>query len=200
MTGKTIIEVLRDSLTAAGRYNPDDMAKPAAIIWTDSDRQWQPVISQLQLLMPELFILRAYQPEKKIGPAIWLRCIIDRALPGIELPDDRVPVLYMPGVSRQTLRAVHECPDGLKPLVELQYRGVCWTQKNGKDWTVEAFVVSKDGGLGLWPRMRPHGLPLLLLCRSLLPNQSPSFWAKIWRQKILRNSLSKTRSRICLSG
>jgi hypothetical protein len=49
----------------------------------------------------------------------------------------------MPHVSRQTLRAVEECPDALKPLVELQYRGVVWTQKNGKDWTLEAFLVSE---------------------------------------------------------
>ena len=27
--------------------------------------------------------------------------------------------------------------------------GVFWTQKNGKDWTVEAFLVSEEGGLGL---------------------------------------------------
>jgi hypothetical protein len=40
-------------------------------------------------------------------------------------------------------------PDALKPLVELQYRGTVWTQKNGKDWTVRAFLVSDDGGLGL---------------------------------------------------
>ena len=44
---------------------------------------------------------------------------------------------------------MQEIPDSLKPLVELQYRGVCWTQKNGRDWTVEAFLVSDDGGLGL---------------------------------------------------
>lgn len=31
----------------------------------------------------------------------------------------------------------------------LQYRGVCWTQKNGKDWTVKAFLMAEDGGLGL---------------------------------------------------
>ena len=37
----------------------------------------------------------------------------------------------------------------LKPLVELQYRGTVWTQKNGKDWTIRAFLVSDDGGLGL---------------------------------------------------
>ncbi len=59
------------------------------------------------------------------------------------------PIVYLPGVSRQELRAVQECPDSLKPLVELQYRGACWTQKNGKDWTVEAFLVSEEGGLGL---------------------------------------------------
>ncbi|MCJ7602135.1 MAG: BREX-1 system phosphatase PglZ type B [Desulfobulbaceae bacterium] len=149
MSNITIIEALRDSLTAAGRYNPDDVVRPAAIIWTDADRQWQPVISQLQILMPELLVLGEYQPGKKTGPAIWLRCVIDRALPEVDIPEEAVPVIYMPGVSRQTLRAVYECPDGLKPLVELQYRGVCWTHKNGKDWTVEAFLVSRDGGLGL---------------------------------------------------
>ncbi|MCF6289518.1 MAG: BREX-1 system phosphatase PglZ type B [Desulfobacterales bacterium] len=149
MSNKTIIEALRDSLTAAGRYNPDDVVRPAAIIWTDADYQWRPVISQLRILMPELLILGKYQPEKKTGPAIWLRCVIDRALPEVDIPEEAVPIIYMPEVSRQTLRAVHECPDWLKPLVELQYRGVCWTQKNGKDWTVEAFLVSRDGGLGL---------------------------------------------------
>jgi len=55
----------------------------------------------------------------------------------------------MPGVSRQTLRAVEECPDALKPLVELQYRGSVWTQSNGKDWTIRAFLVNDDEGLGL---------------------------------------------------
>lgn len=149
MSNKTIIEALRDSLTAAGRYNPDDVIRPAAIIWTDADQQWQPVIRQLQILMPELFILGDYQPAEKTGPAIWLRCVIDRTLPEVEFPKESVPIIYMPGVSRQTLRAAHECPDSLKPLVELQYRGVCWTQKNGKDWTVESFLVSRDGGLGL---------------------------------------------------
>ena len=149
MSNITIIETLRDSLTAAGRYNPDDVARPAVIIWTDADRQWQTVVSQLQILMPELLILGEYRPDNKTGPAIWLRCVIDRTLPEVDVPEDIVPVIYMPDVSRQILRAPQECPDGLKPLVELQYRGVCWTQRNGKDWTVEAFLVSKDGGLGL---------------------------------------------------
>jgi hypothetical protein len=149
MSNQTIIEASRNSLTAAARYNRSDMVAPAAILWTDADSQWEPLVSQLRPLMPELLTLGEYHPEEKIGPAIWLRCIIERSLPGVDLPEDIIPIIYMPNVSRQTLRAVEECPDSLKPLVELQYRGTVWTQRNGRDWTVEAFLVSEDGGLGL---------------------------------------------------
>ena len=145
----TIIEALRNSLTAAARFNRSDMVAPVAILWTDADSQWEPLTGQLRPLMPELLTLGEYNPDEKTGPAIWLRCVIERALPDVELPEDAIPIIYMPNVSRQTLRAVEECPSSLKPLVELQYRGAVWTQRNGRDWTVEAFLVSEDGGLDL---------------------------------------------------
>lgn len=145
----SVIEALARSLASAARYNPSDVMRPAAILWTDQDSQWQPIVSQLRRLMPQLLTLGAYAPEHRAGPAIWLRALVERALEDPVIPDDAVPIIYMPGISRQALRAVQECPDSLKPLVELQYRGVCWTQKNGKDWTVEAFLVAEDGGLGL---------------------------------------------------
>ena len=66
-----------------------------------------------------------------------------------EIPGGATPIIYLPGVGRQALGAAETCPTHLKPLVELQYRGACWTQRNGRDWTVEAFLVSGDGGLGL---------------------------------------------------
>jgi len=151
---RTLLEAIRNSLAHAARYNPGDVVAPAAVLWTDADGQWQPVVEQLRGLMPELLTLGEYDPATRTGPAIWLRCVIEPAVrkekfPQLQWPDDVVPVIYMPGVSRQTLRAVAECPDALKPLVELQYRGTVWTQKNGKDWTVRAFLVSDDGGLGL---------------------------------------------------
>jgi hypothetical protein len=43
-------------------------------------------------------------------------------------------------------------------VVELQYRGTMWTQLNGKDWKVEAFLVSENGGLGL--EVGPRRLPM----------------------------------------
>ena len=148
-SGNAVIEVLVGSLAAAAKYNPNDVVHPYAVLWTDHDAQWQPIIPQLRRLLPQLLTFGEYQPDQRIGPAIWLRSVIDRGLPEVELPDGATPIVYLPGVSRQELRAVQECPDSLKPLVELQYRGACWTQKNGKDWTVGSFLVSKEGGLGL---------------------------------------------------
>lgn len=147
--GDTVIETLVQSLEKAARHNPSDVVPPAVILWTDHDAQWLPIIPQLRQLAPQLLTLGEYQPDQRTGPAIWLRTVVDGALPEIEIPEGEAPILYLPNVSRQALRAVQECPDALKPLVELQYRGVCWTQKNGKDWTVEAFLVSEEGGLGL---------------------------------------------------
>jgi hypothetical protein len=103
--------------------------------------------------MPELLTLGDYDPVTRTGPAIWLRCVIEPVVraekfPDLAWPSGTVPVIYIPGVSRQTLRAVEDCPEPLKPLVELQYRGTVWMQKNGKDWTIRAFLVNDDEGLG----------------------------------------------------
>lgn len=144
-----ILEHIVASIRDTGVYNPDIMAAPACILWPDRTRQWKGVIPTLQASLPELLILGDHEPDKRTGPAIWLRCVIDAGIETIPIPADRVPIIYLPGVSRQDLRAVEECPDHLKPLAELQYRGVIWSQISAKDWTVLAFIKSNQGGLGL---------------------------------------------------
>lgn len=130
-------------------FNPEVQVAPACILWPDRDRQWETVVPLLQSELPELFMLGEYSPEKRIGPAIWLRCVMAGRVEGITLPPGTPPIFYLPGVSRQELRAVESCPDHLKPLAELQYRGVIWSQINAKDWTILAFLKSDQGGLGL---------------------------------------------------
>jgi len=147
-TINTLLEAIQVSLASISRHAPGEVA-PSAILWPDADGQWQALIPQLQALMPHLIVLGNYLPKKKQGPAIWVRCVVERELPEIVLPERVVPVVYLPNVSRQTLRAVEECPNDLLPLVELQYRGAVWSQRNGKDWTVEAFLVSEDSGMEL---------------------------------------------------
>lgn len=144
-----IFEHLVQSIRDTSVYNPEIMAKPACILWPDHARQWEGVVPILQAHLPELLVLGDYAPDRRTGPAIWLRCAIDAKLEAAPIPEGRIPIIYLPGVSRQHLRAVEECPDHLKPLAELQYRGVFWSQINAKDWTVLAFIKSDQGGLGL---------------------------------------------------
>ena len=99
----------------------------------------------LMKAIPELYALGPYAPEERQGPVIWLKCIIERSLPDGSPPPGVVPILYLPNVSRQDLRAGGDCPAHLQPLIELQYRGAVWHQRNGRDWTVDAFLTSEDG-------------------------------------------------------
>jgi hypothetical protein len=144
-----VIQHLLKAIRDVAVFNPDVQDAPACILWPDRDRQWEAAIPRLQGELPELLILGNYEPEKRIGPAIWLRCVIAGKTDDVMLPEGCTPIFYLPGVSRQDLRAVESCPDNLKPLAELQYRGVIWSQINAKDWTILAFLKSDQGGLGL---------------------------------------------------
>jgi hypothetical protein len=145
-----LIDALAEEVRASSAHNSNIQASPSVILWTDKLRQWESALPLLQAAMPELVVFGEYAPEKRQGPAIWLKCVIENALPEFELPQDRPPIIYLPGVERRDLRAIASCPDHLKPLAELQYRGCWWIYSNsGRDWTVNAFLVSANGGAGL---------------------------------------------------
>lgn len=145
----TMLEAVAHSLKRAAAFNPDDVTRPAAVLWTDPKQQWLPIIPDLRSIVPTLITLGDYNPSELTGPSIWIRAAIEGLLEDVQITKEDVPVIYLPGISRQTLRAAYDCPVNLQPLIELQYRGVSWIQKNGRDWSVEAFLMSSDGGLGL---------------------------------------------------
>jgi len=140
----TMLEAVIDSLKNASSHQPGVDEKPAALLWADPRGEWKPLVPLLRERLPHLLTLGEYNPSTRTGPAIWLKCVIARLLDDVSIAADVVPVIYMPEVSRQDLRAGDECPVPLQPLVELQYRGAVWTQKNGRDWTIEAFLVSEN--------------------------------------------------------
>ena len=159
-----VIGKMVKAIRSAAVYNPDVQVAPACILWPDCDRQWEAIIPRMQIELPELFVLGDYDIEKRTGPAIWLRCVLAGKIPiENETPmenevnekkacycvAENIPIFYLPGFSRQDLRAVETCPEQLKPLAELQYRGVIWSQINAKDWTILSFLKSDQGGLGL---------------------------------------------------
>ncbi len=143
----SIATSMAEAMLFSAKGNSHAAASPAAVLWPDKERQWQAVLPALKQLVPGLFELGGYDPSVRSGPAVWLKCAIAGLLPEIRFQG--VPVVYLPGVSRAELRAIESCPRDLQPLAELQYRGVFWSQVNAKDWTVSAFLASKNGGLGL---------------------------------------------------
>ena len=74
----TVVERLKASLERAADHNPNDAVKPAAILWTDPDARWQPILPRLLPLMPHLLVLGEHDPGNRSGPSIWLRCAIER--------------------------------------------------------------------------------------------------------------------------
>ena len=145
----TIVTQLKKEIRSAANYNQNVQQPPACILWPDGDRQFESVVDRLLSEIPELCVLGKYAPDKRTGPAIWLRLVVADKADGVDIPAGQTPILYLPGVRRQDLRAVENCPDALKPLAELQYRGTIWSQVNAKDWTILAFLQSHQGGLGL---------------------------------------------------
>ena len=144
----TILDALVAHARKAGAFNKSDVVAPAAILWPDRARQWEPLLAALRNAMPELYCYGAYAPDLRTGPAIWLRCVLGGTVPH-GAHGKAVPIIYLPGVGRDDLRAVESCPEALQPLAELQYRGAFFGHSNGKDWTVSAFLGSGREGLGL---------------------------------------------------
>ena len=116
------MEALQWSLAAALR-SAEGVSEPVALLWTDADGQWRPLLPALRNVLPHIYSLGTYDPKNHIGPAIWLKCVVERTLPDVAPPFGTVPILYLPGISRQDLRAGGDCPVNLQPLIELQYRG-----------------------------------------------------------------------------
>jgi hypothetical protein len=146
---ETVFDALIASLQGVAAYNRDDVVPPAAILWTDARRDWEILIPRLHVVLPQFLTLGSYDQANRVGPAIWLRSVLAGRIPDVAIPPDVVPIIYLPGVSRPTLRATEDCPPELRPLAELQYRGAFWSQYNGKDWTIAAFLQSDRGGLGV---------------------------------------------------
>jgi len=175
--GGTLLDGLIAALRVAAGFNRHEMAAPAAILWTDPAREWENILPALRSAMPELLTLGGYDPAIRTGPAIWCKAVVgDAAAHGVEIPAKAVAVIYMPGVAKEQVRGVDGCPTELKPIVELQYRGVMWTQLNGKDWTVRAFLTSADGGLGLRIARDADTARVLLLALPRLLAQPLADW------------------------
>jgi hypothetical protein len=143
----TVLEAVYNSLKkATSEYNRDDAIPPVALLWTDPTEEWRPVVSLLKktFQMP-IMTFGSYTPDAWQGPAIYLRCLLEKAIPDTTFPDAACPIIYLPRYSRDTFRNIKDCPEELRPLIELQYRGLVWSHKNGRDWTIAGYLQANYG-------------------------------------------------------
>lgn len=146
---ETVLDRLVAALDQCRQYVRVSEEPLLLILWPDPDRQWEAIVPLLRARMPQLLTLGPWSPEARMGSAEWIRCALARSV-DVDWPELTPPVVYLPGVAREELRAVDECPEHLALLAGLQYRGRIWAHENNRDWTVRAFLSTKDkGGLGL---------------------------------------------------
>jgi len=145
----SIFDKVLQALKQAENHNSHVMVSPEVILWPDPENQWCEVMDVLQQSIPHLLIYGSYAPEKKQGPAIWLKCMIARVLPEADWDSEAIPIIYLPGVAKSDLRNVENAVFNFQPLLEYQYTGTLFMQENGREWSIQAFVENPTLGLGL---------------------------------------------------
>ena len=143
---ETLLDRLVVALDDAASSDGNVFAPPVALFWPDKTRQWEGAIERLRKRR-RVLTLGSHRPGGGSGPALWLRCVVAGTVE-VDGPDG-LPVVYLPGVSRDELRSVAADDQALAPLAPLQHRSQWFTQSSGKDWTVRALLANKDRGLGL---------------------------------------------------
>ncbi|OBG23486.1 hypothetical protein A5765_18795 [Mycolicibacterium celeriflavum] len=142
----TVLDALVLSVQGAADYNQNAHVAPVAVLWPDEARSWEAVVDRLGERVP-VISLGEFDVERRRGPAYWLRCVVAGTYE-LSLPDG-VPIVYLPGVGRNSLRAVDACPPQLRPIAELQYRSQWFSHPSSRDWTPRTLLTHETRGLGL---------------------------------------------------
>jgi len=145
----SIYDKVTQALKQAENHNSNVMVKPEVILWPDPEHQWSEVIEVLQKNIPHLLIYGSFEAARKQGPAIWLKCMIAKALPEANWDAEAIPIIYLPGVAKSDLRNVENAVFNFQPLLEYQYTGTLFIQENGREWSIVAFVENPINGLGI---------------------------------------------------
>ncbi|WP_024514758.1 BREX-1 system phosphatase PglZ type B [Bradyrhizobium sp. Tv2a-2] len=156
MSDRTLIQGLARTLIDASQTFAGE-EWPAALIWPDPERQWFSAFADLRrrlaLQHVGLYALGDYAPDDGIGPAIWIRCVVEASdapdLKGVVVGAAHSVVL-LPGISWRDLREPLTLTKSAQMLVDMQYRGDVFRQRRqARDWTVATFLRDPDQGLGL---------------------------------------------------
>jgi len=143
----TVRDRLLQALDQAGTYDNNAVAAPVALLWPDETRQWESIISEVQA-QRRIIRYGEFDADSHQGPAYWLRCVVSGSVELAGAPEG-LPIVYLPGVSRSSMRELETIGDGLAPMGAIQHRCEWFTHSNGKDWTIRALFANDQHGLSL---------------------------------------------------
>ena len=83
----SVIQHVEAALRSACSFDRNDRMPPSALLWADKQREWLPVVARLAASLP-IVTLGEYDGERT-GPAIWIRCVVDRTLGEVPVDDVR---------------------------------------------------------------------------------------------------------------
>jgi hypothetical protein len=145
----TPLDILIEALRDAASYNAAAEAPPEAVVWCDANGDFLPLLNVLREKLPELLTYGDFDIANRIGPAIWLRAAAVGAVSSVTWREGAIPIIYIPGVGRETLKGADDCPALLQPLIWLTVAGNFFGHVNGKDWTLRGFLAAERGALKL---------------------------------------------------
>ena len=145
----SLLHHIKNAISASKSYNSSQVVAPNVILWPDPEKQWLPIIKVLRKEIPAFLTLGNYQPDISQGPAIWIKCMVNKALPEADWSANEIPVIYLPGISKADFKNIEEAAKMLQPLMEYQFTGNLWLQENGREWSILAFMQNQDQGMAL---------------------------------------------------
>ncbi|UQN08786.1 BREX-1 system phosphatase PglZ type B [Deinococcus sp. QL22] len=145
----TVLDALERALLAAGGHQRGEVLAPNCILWPDPAGEWQEAAALLRQRR-SLLTLGHYDPARLTGPAIWIRTVLDRQ-PVLPEPT----IVYLLGLGRDDLRG-EVASEGVRPLVDLQFRGAVFLGPRKKAWSVASFFKeAKDLRIDVADSARP---------------------------------------------
>lgn len=139
----TFLDALVDHLIRAAVFYFGDEVAPTAVLWPDAKGGWTAIMPRLRERL-SVIALGPYAPEQQSGPALWIRYAVETT----SAERLRVPVVHLPGVGSRQFLHLETRPDCIhfELLAELRHLGVLWTDAEGRDWTLAAFLKELDVG------------------------------------------------------
>ena len=171
---ESVLDRLLQVLNAAECHDLNVTEAPIALLWPDGDRQWESLVPMLRTRR-RVVTYGSFDPESWQGPAYWLRCVIASEI-HLDGAPDGLPIVYLPGFSRDVLRTVESVPAELAPLSALQYRCQWFSHPNGRDWSVRGLLSNRGRGLGLSVASDADTASALV---ASLPDLSTERWSRL---------------------